>query len=223
MKTSYLLLTVLFSLTSCVYSPQSPQQFLGAARREMAETFEASNAKVLAWEHLIDSIYKLADTNHIASLAAIDALLAHDTALSGKKFSDLHFIKGDIYCRLDSAEKSLDEFARAGQVYDVNAARILAARAGALLKLRRYNDALADLNTAAELNAAYLWNLGNYYEIIGNRDSAIACYTQLYTRDTVSYKFCLDRVNDLKNPKTAPLKELIYRDRERKMLLLELN
>jgi tetratricopeptide (TPR) repeat protein len=109
----------------------------------------------------------------------------------------------------------------AGQNYNMEMPKDLAARAGAYLKLKQYNMALADLKKAASINHYYLWNIGNYYEVIENKDSAISCYIELYVKDTVVYKYCKDRVSELKNPKTKLFKELVYRDRERLVILMQ--
>ncbi len=186
-------------------------------REDFAKEAEISNAKTLAWENLVDSLYKIADTNQTTTFLAIDNLISNDTSLDRHKISELHFIKGDIYYRIDSLQKAVTEFTIAGQTTPKD----LAARAGAYIKLKQYDSAFADLNKAAEINYDYFWNLGNYYEVIGNKDSATSYYNRLYKQDTTTYKFCQDRVMELKNPKTKLLTELVYRDRKRMVILMK--
>ncbi len=188
-------------------------------REDFAKEAKTSNARILAWEKLVDSLYKMADTNRSASLHAIDNIISNDNFLDRQKVSELHFIKGDIYYRVDSLKQSVSEFIAATNRYDLESPKILAARAGAYIKLEQYDKALADLNRAAEINYDYFWNLGNYYEVIGNRDSALSCYNRLYNHNTTTYRFCQDRVSALKNPKTKLFTELFYRDRERIVIL----
>lgn len=190
-------------------------------REDFAREAEISNAKTLAWKNLVDSLYKMADTNQTTAFRAIDHLIADDASLDRHKISELHFIKGDIYYRIDSLQKALTEFTTSGQEYSMGTPKDLAARAGVFLKLKQYDNAFADLNKATEINYDYFWNLGNYYEVIGNIDSATSCYNRLYNHDTITYKFCLDRINELNNPKTKLLTELVYRDRKRMVILMK--
>lgn len=190
-------------------------------REDFAKEAEISNAKTLAWENIVDSLYKLADINQTTAFREIDHLITDDTSLDRHKISELHFIKGDIYYRIDSLQKALTEFTTSGQEYNMGTPKDLAARAGVFLKLKQYYNAFADLSKATEINYDYFWNLGNYYEVIGNKDSATSCYNRLYNHDTTTYKFCLDRINELKNPKTKLLTELVYRDRKRMVILMK--
>ena len=218
MKIAFKILTVLFFLTSCNLKPKSFDQMLPEIREDFAREAEISNAKILAWEYLVDSLYQMADTNQIATFLTIDKLISNDTTLDRHKISELRFIKGDIYYRIDSLQKSITEFTAAGVEY---APKHLAARAGAYLKLKQYDNALADLNKAAEINYDFFWNIGNYYEIIGERDVAISYYAQLYNKDTTVYKFCQDRIGELEKPDAKLLTELVFRNRERIIMLMK--
>ena len=221
MKTTFNLLTILLFLTSCDFKPKSPDKMMKEIREDFAKEAEISNAKTMAWENLVDSLYKMADTNQIATFRTIDNLISNETSLDKHKISELHFIKGDIYYRIDSLQKSVTEFTIAGQAYNIVTPKGLAARAGAYVKLKQYDNALVDLNKAAEINYDYFWNVGNYYEVIGNKDSAISCYNRLFNHDTITYKFCQDRIVELKNPKAKLLTELVYRDRKRMVILMQ--
>ena len=185
---------------------------------DFAREAEINNAKILAWEYLVDSLYRMADTNQITTFLTIDNLISNDTSLDRHKISILHFIKGNIYYRIDSLQKSITEFTAAGVEY---APKYLAARAGAYLKLKQYDNAIADLKKAAELNYDYFWNIGNYYEVIEERDVAISYYVQLYNKDTTFYKFCKDRIVELGKPEAKLFTELVFRDRERIVILMK--
>lgn len=216
MKTTFLKLVGLLFLTSCDFIPKSHDQMMKEIRENFAKEAEISNARTMAWENLVDGLYKMADTNQIRTFQTIDSLISNDRSLDRHKISELHFIKGNIYYRIDSLQKSIIEFTSA----DMKAPKYLAARAGAYIKLRQYNNAFADLNKAAEINYDYYWNVGNFYEVTGNKDSATVYYLSLYNRDTITYKFCQERVNNLKNPETKLLTELVYRDRNRMVILM---
>ncbi|HEX9503488.1 MAG TPA: hypothetical protein VF974_04180 [Patescibacteria group bacterium] len=107
----------------------------------------------------------------------------------------------------------------AGNTYEAGP-KYLAARAGAYLKRKMPDSAFVDLIKAAEINYDYKWNLGNYYEVIGKRDSALINYTWLYNEDSVVYKFCKQRINELEKRHPKVLTEL-YTDRDRKVLLFK--
>jgi len=221
MKPSRNILAILLLLTSCDFKPKSPDQTMKVIRDDFAKVAEISNARTMAWDRIVDSLYTMADTNQAATISAIDKMITSDTSLDIHEISQLHFIKGDVYYRTDSLHKSVSEFTIAGQEYNMGAPKDLVARAGAYVKLKQYEKALADLNKAAEINYDYLWNVGNYYEVIGDRDSAISCYKRLYNHDTTTYKYSQDRVTELKNPSAKIMTELVYRDRKRMVVLVK--
>ena len=98
--------------------------------------------------------------------------------------------------------------------------KILAAKAGAHRKLKEYELALNELRQAADINYDYYWYIGNYFEIRRQMDSAITNYQKLYDKDTSVYKYCRDRIKELKHNKARPLTELIYRDKGRWVILM---
>lgn len=221
MKTTFNILTILFFLTSCDFNSKSPDQMMKEIRENFAKEAEINNAKTLAWENLVDSLYRTADKNQTTALQTIDNLISNDTSFDRHKISELHFIKGDIYYHIDSLQKSVTEFTTAGQAYNMETPKDLAARAGAYVKLRQYDKAFTDLKKAVEINYDYFWNLGNYYEVVENKDLAISCYNRLYKQDSTTYRFCLDRANELKKSKAKLFTELVYRDRERTLILMK--
>lgn len=188
---------------------------------DFAKAAAISNAKTMAWENTVNSLYKLADTSKSKAILTIDNILHSDTTLDRHKISELHFIKGDLYYSIDSLQQSIDEFTTAGKAYNMSSPKDLAARAGSYIKLKEFKKAYVDLTQAALINYDYWWNIGNYYEIIGKKDSAIIYYKQLYTKDSVNCKQCNVRVLELKNPKTKLLTNLIFRDRKRSVILMQ--
>lgn len=214
---TFYILIMSFLLGGCGFKSNSIDQMIKENQKDFAKETEVFNAKILAWENLVDSLYKMADTNQILALDALDNLINNDTSLDRNKISELHFIKGNIYYRIDSLQKAIDEFSTA----DIEAPKYLAAKSGAYLKLKQYDNAFSDLYKASKINYYYLWNIGNYYEVIGKKDSAIACYNRLYVHDTTVYKFCNERVNELKDLKTKLMTELVFRDRKRTVILMK--
>lgn len=221
MKIPFVILIASTILVSCNFDTRTPDQMMKELREDFAKDAEINNAKILAWENLRDSIYKISETNAPLAFSTIDKLIAKDTSLDVYNISELHFIKGDIYYRIDSLQKAVVEFTASGQTYQTENPKNLAARAGAYIKLKNFKAAYSDLKKASAFNYDYDWYLGNYYEIIDNRDSAIILYNRLYLEDTVIYRYCKERITELKKSKPVPLKELIYRDRKRVIIYMK--
>lgn len=220
MKTASCILTVLSLFTSCDSRPKPINETLDAIRKDFAKDAKKHNEKTLAWEGLVDSIYKLSDTNQALAIKIINTLISQDSLLGRYPSSELHFIKGDIYYRIDSFNKALEEFTLAGGRDIDNSPKVLAARAGAFIKNKQFDKAFIDLTKAAEINYDYYWNVGNYYEIIEQKDSAISNYERLYLENEDVYRYCKDRIEQLSKNKPKLLRELVYKDRERVHILL---
>ena len=214
-----LVLTILISgllLISC--RQKSFQEKIDDIRNDFSKQAEIDNAKVVSWENKIDSIIELGDTNRLLAIQAIDSMIQYDT-LGASKIFDLHFLKGDLYYQIDSFTKAIDEFSLA-ELDNITSPKILAAKAGAHIKLKEYDLALNELRQAAGINYDYYWNIGNFFEIRGQKDSALSNYQKLYNENKTVYKYCGDRIEELKNSKSRLLTELIYRDRERIVMLM---
>jgi tetratricopeptide (TPR) repeat protein len=215
-----LVLTILiFALLLISCRQKSFQEKIDDIRNDFSKKAEVYNAEVLSWENKIDSIIKLADTNHLLAIHAIDSIIQYDTIFGSIKNSELHFLKGDFYYQIDSFTKAIDEFSLA-ELENFASPKILAAKAGAHIKLREYDLASNELRQAANINYDYYWNIGNYFEIRGQRDSALSNYQKLYDKNKTVYKYCGDRIKELKNSKSRLLTELIYRDRKKVVMLM---
>jgi tetratricopeptide (TPR) repeat protein len=220
MKTCIHILTIITLLSSCQHRQENFQDRIQEIKQNFSKQAEADNAEILAWEKTIDSIYNLADTDRLLGIRAINDIMAKDTKLNSRNLFDLYFIRGGLYFRSDSLQKALQDFSENDRGERFSSPKMLAARAGVYIKLKQFDKAFKDLSKAAEVNHSYNWNVGNYYEIIGRKDSAILSYQNLYHKDTVIYKMCLDRITELEKNKPKLFKELIYTDRERKVLLM---
>jgi tetratricopeptide (TPR) repeat protein len=215
-----LVVTILiFALLLISCRQKSFQEKIDDIRNDFSKKAEVYNAEVLSWENKIDSIIKLADTNHLLAIQAIDSIIQYDTLHGTTKKFDLHFLKGDFYYQIDSFTKAIDEFSLA-ELENFASPKILAAKAGAHIKLREYDLASNELRQAANINYDYYWNIGNYFEIRGQRDSALSNYQKLYDKNKTVYKYCGDRIKELKNSKSRLLTELIYRDRKKVVMLM---
>jgi len=138
---------------------------------------------------------------------------------SSPHVSDLYFLQGNIYYRIDSFPMAVISYSKADPRGD--GPKYLAARAGAYLKEKMPDSALADLVNASRMNFDYKWNIGNYYEIVGEKDSAIANYSWLYHQNSLVYKYCNERIHELEAKHSRHLTELIYHDRDRMVVLIQ--
>lgn len=160
------------------------------------------------------NLYILSDTNPNQTLKLADSLLksfANDYKSTGKtinlnKISDLHFLKGEIFYKQAKYKEAVREFS-----FDT-LTDIALGRAAALVKLSDFENAHKDLLYRVDFYFGHRMELANYFEIVGNIDSARIMYNQLWERDWVrgsnNYAQIPIRLKELnkKNPKL--LKEL---------------
>jgi tetratricopeptide (TPR) repeat protein len=221
MRTIVSILTILSFLSNCTSKPKSGDEMLSDIRGNFEKESKNFNEKVLAEERLIDSLERLVNSNQAIGIRSINNIIAQDSLYNSSTIKELHFIKGNIYYNIDSLDKAIEEFSLAGGRDILYSPKYLAARAGAYIKNKHFDKAFEDLTKAAALNHAFNWNIGNYYEIIGQKDSAISMYKQLYLKDENVYSYCKDRINQLKEENPKLLTELLFKHRERKYILLQ--
>ncbi len=200
-------------LISCNSDPRSFEEGLqrlhnDAAKKnkEIDEEQNKEYSEDRKWDHLVDSLTVLAQSNSRLALIGLEAMMSKSRL---DQVVELRLIKGNIYCDIDSFRQAIDEYTWAAEH---SWSKSLAARAGAYMKIRVFDSARMDLQRAVKIDSAYLWNFGNYFEVMGKRDSALVCYEQFYAHDTTAL-YCKERIKQLDNPRTTPYKELIYKDR----------
>ncbi len=184
---------------------------LDNTRENLKQEGKKINAKNREWDSLINNIYEVSKQNQILAYKKIDGIISNNPQLEEFDIQDLHFVKGDILYKNDSLNEAVKEFTKSG----INFPKSLGARAGAFLKLKEYEKCLSDLNKAAEINDEYLWYIGNYYESINKKDSAVFFYKKLLNNDKVIYKYCGDRIKELENKKTKLYTELKFIDNQK--------
>jgi tetratricopeptide (TPR) repeat protein len=209
--------SVLLCMLLC-FGCQQPSLDLGALRKTFADSAKKQNLRITNWERIYDSLEKKSFDSPMTVIQALTQMIQSDHYAS-EHVSDLNFLQGNIYYRIDSFRQAVKAYS-ATDPRDMGP-KCLAARAGAYLKAQMPDSALSDLNKAVAVNYDYNWNLGNYYEIIGKRDSALAKYTWLYTNDSVTYAFCKERIHALQAKHPRLLTEMIYTDRKRVVMLLK--
>ena len=202
-----IIFTILF--TGCkIDNRDDIDRILDNTRENLKREGKKFNAENRQWDSVINNIYEISKRDKNLAYQKVDLLIDNNPQLDEFKIQDLHFTKGDLLYQNDSLKEAVEEFTKSG----INFPTSLAARARAYLKLKQYKECLADLNKAAEVNSDYYWNIGNYYEVVNKKDSAIFFYKKLFINDSVIYKYCGDRIKQLKDKKTKPLTELKLMD-----------
>jgi|APLak6261690433_1056193.scaffolds.fasta_scaffold16935_1 tetratricopeptide (TPR) repeat protein len=206
-----------FLFTGCkVDNRDDIDRMLDNTRENLKQEGKKFNAKNREWDSLINNIYEVSKQNQILAYKKIDGIILNNPQLEEFDIQDLHFVKGDILYKNDSLNEAVVEFTKSG----INFPKSLAARARAFLKLKEYKKCLLDLNKAAEINHEYLWHIGNYYEVLNKKDSAVYFYRKLLENDKVIYKYCGDRIKELENKKTKLYTELKFIDNPRITIIL---
>lgn len=181
------------------------------------ENIRESNNQRLAWEVFLDSMYTIAETDLLKSTKLIDRKTI-EVSNDQRKLADLFFLKGYIYYKYDSVQQSVEILNKCLSQNTLRSPKCLAARAGSYIKLEKYDLAYEDLLEASQINYDYLWNLGNYFEIIGEKYKANSYYNMLYQKDTIAYKYCFVRMKELRQEDVELLTELSFKDRGRLIL-----
>ncbi len=174
------------------------------------------------WESYKKDLYVLADTNTVLAIATLDSCLdsikkqTKPISYLSEAERDLHYLKGELYFKLSDYKSALHEFSFSDQ------SAFIMARVATYIKLKQFEKALSNLNYKISIFYDSNYELGKYYEVIGNIDSAKAAYQRLYdedlrsSKDTTMHavmfcKDCLERIDELnkKNPKLIKEFELV--------------
>jgi|688.fasta_scaffold676205_1 hypothetical protein len=173
----------------------------------------------IRFEILFSHLYSIADTNYLLMHSIADSLITNyseDYRLTGNsinlnKIYDLHFLKGETYYKKGQYKNAVKEFSldnpSLGKLSDV-----ALGRAAAYVKLKQFDKAYIDLAYRTEFYYGDRLELANYYEIIGNIDSAQLLYIDLWknnwVRGSANYATIPERIKELYNKHPKLLTEL---------------
>lgn len=159
--------------------------------------------KRLTLDAKIGRIYTRSEKNMEDGIVYGDSLIRYDSSLNHLNIEDIHLLLGEILYDHDSINRALKRFEKSSISSRTNA-NIVACYLylGDTVKARNM------LKKFARSNTEMLWYLGNFYEIMGKRDSALYYYQTLYEKDSVMYWYSLRRIIRVKNPKSHLYKEL---------------
>jgi tetratricopeptide (TPR) repeat protein len=120
---------------------------------------------------------------------------------------------GEVLYDTGSINKALERFE---SYYSVGSPRNLVNIAGCYIKQKRYKEAKPLLKTAAGINKSYTWYVGNFFEIVGERDSASILYGNLYGEDPLIYQYCDERLVNMSRLDYKIPEYLDYRNRRKR-------
>lgn len=179
--------------------------------------FEKSNTIIDREESIISNFYRLVDSNHKAGIEYMDSIILYG-GFDANDQIDFNWIVGEVYYDLDSIDLALARF----DTSLMKAPRNLANIAGCYIKQKRYKEAKPLLKKAAGINKSYTWYVGNFFEIVGERDSASMLYGNLYGDDPLIYQYCDERLVNMSRADYKRPEYLEYRNR-RKRTYVRLN
>lgn len=209
MRTTFQIIIISILFAGCkVDNRDDIDRMLDNTRENLKQEGKRFNAENRQWDSIINNIYEISKRDKKLAYQKVDLLILNNPQLDEFKIQDLHFAKGDLLYKNDSLDEAVKEFTKSG----INFPTSLTARARAYLKLKQYKECLKDLNKAAEINSDFYWNIGNYYEVVNKKDSALFFYKKLFAHDSVIYRYCGDRIKQLADKKTKPLTELKLED-----------
>jgi tetratricopeptide (TPR) repeat protein len=221
--TRVILISIFTSLLISCGQTESPNSFTDMVkdvRREAKIDAKKFNEETLKWNNLIQELYKLSDNNPKQAIDSIDRILSAKTIDTDKQ-SELISIQGDILFSDGNFKAALDKYNSAMLTSNRESPGLMGKKACCYQRQGKFNDALNELTKAADINFDFEEQIGNLYETVSKKDSAIRHYSELYQHDTLIYKSCGDRISELKKPKPTFIRELIMDNpRERKYILL---
>lgn len=196
-------------------APSGQEKVIDTTNRECySKEIEEETIDYNEFEKFNLHLYILSDTNPNQTLKLADSLLekfTNDYTSTGKtinlnKISDLHFLKGEIFYKQAKYKEAVTEFS-----FDT-LEDISLGRACARIKLKDFENAHKDLLYRTDMYFGNRLELANYFEIVGNIDSARILYNQLWETDWVrgsnNFAQIPVRQRELNKKKPTLLKEL---------------
>ncbi|MDG2330615.1 MAG: hypothetical protein P8M05_03385 [Flavobacteriales bacterium] len=211
------LFIVLITLTGCL-STKGFDEHMDENRKSFAETATEFNRKIYTQQERENKLYRLADLDIDSCIEFADTILIPDETYGRWDLSSLYMVFGEILYDHDSIQFAYKQFLKSDSLSH-GSPRSNANKAGCFLKYRRDSIALMFLDRAVSVNNDFRWLVGNYHEVKRDTSSAIEQYDFLYHRDTSIYRYCQDRIDELKQPETQLYSELMYRNRRQRLYI----
>ncbi len=122
--------------------------------------------------------------------------------------NDLHYLKAELFYKLGNYHNSLLEL----EAYDYKSGDAAAAYAANYVKLKDFKKAKSFIDNIG--NYIYDYALGNYYESVGNKATALKVYYEIKKDKSIKhyayYKLAVNRYEELKKSNSKLLNEIYF-------------
>ncbi|MBO0328920.1 tetratricopeptide repeat protein [[Muricauda] lutisoli] len=223
LKKGFLIVVVSIIAMGYVYlsyysTPQlSMQSFIENTRDEFGKMAEDFNQKALLEQNRIEGFYDRVEVRIDWGMEYIDSLMINDKSLTGREKSHLNLIAGEALYDSGLINEALKRFENS-EFTNVSP-RLYADKAGCYAELGNFKKAEELLDKASNFNYDFKWHKGNVFEMSNELEKAKREYLGLYQRDTVVYRFCKERIDELESANPKLLESIDFRNRDNRIYI----
>lgn len=148
------------------------------------------------WRHKLAEIDNIADTNISCAISYTDSMLNLNSDDYQRK--QLLWIKGELSYEINEISRAYDSFQMAENLEKKISPRDNINMASCLVLMDQEAESLDRIMKAIDVNEDHYWYLGNYYEILKDKEAAIEAYSVLAGSNKV-YEYYSIRIDELEN------------------------
>ena len=205
MKCTLWICISIFFLTSCKQSVNNVQDY-ETYHMELHKEMDKVSDEYGKFEKDLIMLYKLSESQPKNVLAKIDSLIEIaknekdpiKSQISYNIITSLFYFKAEILYKSGEYQKSINNIHKSNYRYKLIHTRNATALAANYIKLGEKKLAKSMVDSIGKGYYIYDYALGNYYESIGNRDSALIVYNQIKADKEIKhyayYKSTLARI-----------------------------
>ncbi|MDI9311651.1 MAG: hypothetical protein QM535_15685 [Limnohabitans sp.] len=204
------LLKITFSFSILLFSCRN--------EHKACEEADKVSAEMRKYDIYLVSLYKESEKNPESIIKKSDSLLITNNKETEKYRSQiktnveskLHFLKAELFYKIGKYKKSIEELNFVGD----KTGEAAIAYAANYVKLKDFKSAKSFIDSIGNINGNY-YALGNYYESIGDKTSALKTYKENLEEDKsrkhfIYYKLTQKRVKELEKNKSLLLNEIFF-------------
>lgn len=190
------MLVIILIVASCNNNNDPHQQFMDEVSESVQEFQHNQKQKEKDRMTLFSMVEKRIHSNPEKGILFVDSIL-DNMDMMGYEKRELLSHTSDVLYKDGQYRYSLNQCFKTDKMSSTEDPLIYSYKARSYIKIGKKDSAEYLLLKASEINFDFEWLLGNFYEIIGFRDSAIAVYNNLYERSNFHYSYCLDRIDSI--------------------------
>ncbi len=217
LKVLLIVILVVFGIGYLLWS-SNPQRAINELNETYTNIVRNQNIHIERMETMLTEFYKRADADLRQGVSYGDSMLIHDKSLDHNDIWLLNTIIGETLYDHNSIDRALKRFKPSDTISNTSP-RNQVNIASCYTKQGKYDSAMELLDLAASINSSHMWYIGNLYEVMQKGDQAVLTYQSLYQRDTIQFRFCLDRVTEIVNRNAPLFTELHFRNRRQRTYL----